>query len=108
MTKDNIVLRLMAIMLALAWIGVTGWLNFDAFAGRQSFERPELAAKLDNCEGTFKQRYDCKSSQIVADGQSTFLDLALRGGLIFGPPLILWAGWSLLPERRRRYRRAIH
>ena len=108
MTKDNIVLKWLAIFLAIVWLGTTGWLNFDAFAGRQGYERPEVQAKLSNCDGTFKQRYECKSSQIISEGRSTFLDLALRSAIIFAPPLLLWAAWSQLPDRRRRHRRTAH
>lgn len=108
MTRDNIFLKGMVILIGVAWIAITVWLNFDAFVGKQGFDRPDVAQRLANCEGTFKQRYDCKSSQIVTENQGTFLDLSLRGALIFLPPILLWVGWSQLPERRRRYRRMAH
>ena len=102
MYRNNVTLRWALIALGLLWIGAAGWANSDIFVGKQAYEKPELAERLSTCDGSFKERYDCKSRSIVHDDQQTFLLMSTAFLTIFGPPVLLWLAWSRLPDSPAR------
>lgn len=107
-TKDN-VLKWSMIVGSVLWIAIAGSFHWEAFIGPQSYEKSSVSDKIDNCEGSFKQRYECKSSLIINDSRETFMDWTWRLAVVFGPPLALGIAWQMHPEpKRRRHEKRQH
>ena len=101
---------------AVVWIAVFGWLELvqpDFHADirvRRAHEKMEQ--KFKDCWGNFSQRYDCKSALVREHDAQEFYDWAKKLGLVFAPPLALFAlyiGFVIIRERKaeavRRVRR---
>ena len=56
----------------------------------------ELQRQLEDCKGSFKERYECKSALMRSEQQSSFYFWAERLGLVFGPPLLAYIAYNLI------------
>lgn len=64
------------------------------------FLAPDVQQQMDNCGGTFQQRYDCKEAIIIAKGHRSFMIWMGKVALILGPPMALAAAASFATRRR--------
>ena len=77
---------------ALLWVFVVG---FDQFFGGSTFDyaatakEEQLQRTLASCRGTFKERYNCKSSILLAQGRDSFNYWSKKYLITFGPPIFL-------------------
>lgn len=100
MTKrDRKRLKLSVTTASLIWMAAIGWamfgqLNSDDMGNHNS---SAIRDRMAECQGTFRERYDCKESIIVKSGQQTFNDMFLRFMLVIVPPLAanIWMGLYL-------------
>lgn len=83
--------KLIVTLLCLAWIGVTGWSQFAALPESEVLNHNSTAVKekMRECEGSFSQRYDCKSAIVIESGRDTFANMVLRLSIVAVPPSLL-------------------
>ncbi|HIJ38308.1 MAG TPA: hypothetical protein HPP80_05350 [Rhodospirillaceae bacterium] len=84
---------------ALKWVGIiasTLWIIvsiytafFDVDPDQFGFKSPEVEARMQNCGGSFKQRYECKEAAILAKHRQSFVLWIEKVAAILGPPLAL-------------------
>lgn len=78
----------------IAWMAVVGWTLFVLMPA--SVEHHSSAAVKDKmatqCQGSFRDRYECKEAIIVESGRDTFWTLAGRFLAVVVPPMLL-SGW---------------
>ena len=102
---------------ALLWVFVVG---FDQFFGGSTFDyaatakEEQLQRTLASCRGTFKERYNCKSSILLAQGRDSFNYWSKKYLITFGPPIFLYVAFHMwlgrvetVEEKLRRDRLAI-
>jgi len=97
----------------LLWIlavGVDQFGDFGTFDYGKTQREEALQEQLNDCRGSFKQRYNCKSAILRAHGRDNFNYWGSKLGWTFGPALIiyiifnLWlrrVEWNEEKERRR-------
>ena len=101
---------------AVVWIAAFGWRELvrpDPHADmRATRNQAKLEQKIKDCRGNYSQRYDCKSAHIREHDVREFNRWAKKLGLVFAPPLALFAfyiGFIIIRERKaeagRRARR---
>ncbi|MBF0323836.1 MAG: hypothetical protein HQL42_02085 [Alphaproteobacteria bacterium] len=85
----------------IAWMAVVGWLLFVMMPA--SVEHHSSAAVKDRmatqCQGSFKDRYECKEAIIVESGRDTFWTMAGRFLAVVVPPMLLSAWLSSYLKR---------
>ena len=99
------------------WIFVVG---FDQFFGGSTFDyantvrEEQLQRTLASCRGTFKERYNCKSSILLAEGRNSLNYWSKKYAISFARPIFLcvafhmWLGRvETVEEKLRRKRLAI-
>ena len=85
-------------VVALLWVIVVG---FDQFFGVGTFDyaasarEEQLQSMMKACKGTFKQRYECKSAILRAQGRDTFNYWGKKYLLTFAPPLFLYVAFHM-------------
>lgn len=92
------------IALGVAWILFAvydQWLASDAILSTRT---TQYERQMESCFGTFKQRYDCKSAIMVAEGQSLFSLWATKAALIGGPPLLMAIVYGFIVGRMQAAR----
>lgn len=95
MTRTKRTLLIWSVTLScLAWMGFVGWLLFAAMPA--AVENHSSTAVKDRmatqCQGSFRDRYECKEAIIVESGRDTFFVMAGRFLAVIVPPLLL-SGW---------------
>tara|TARA_B100000315_G_scaffold258176_1_gene309407 strand:- start:17706 stop:18659 length:954 start_codon:yes stop_codon:yes gene_type:complete len=97
----------------LLWIlgvGVDQFGDFGTFDYGKSQREEQLQEQLDDCRGSFKVRYNCKSAILRAHGRDNINYWGSKIGWTFGPALLiyivfnLWlrrVEWNEEKERRR-------
>jgi hypothetical protein len=55
---------------------------------------------MQDCSGTFRQRYECKNQIIIQSDRGTFLAMLGRIAIVVVPPLLLFGGLRLAERRR--------
>lgn len=78
----------------LVWLLLMGWLMIATLPedAIQNHGTSQIKDRMDNCAGTFSERFECKERIIVASGRETFYITALRFLLVIVPPLVA-SGW---------------
>lgn len=85
-------------VVALLWVIVVG---FDQFFGVGTFDyaasarEEQLQSMMKACKGTFKQRYECKSAILRAQGRDTFNYWGKKYLLTFAQPLFLYVAFHM-------------
>ena len=75
------------------WMLVVG---FDQFFGGSTFNYADTAREeqlqrtLASCRGTFKERYHCKSSILLAEGRNSFNYWSKKYLITFAPPIFIY------------------
>lgn len=100
MTKrDRSRLKLIFTTTSLVWMAVTGWMMFAHLDQDDmgNLNSSALRDRMAECQGSFRERYDCKETLIVKSGRQTFNDMFLRFLLVIAPPLAanIWLGLYL-------------
>jgi hypothetical protein len=82
--------------ICLAWMGWTGVDQFGDVPERDllTHSSPEVRDRLRDCEGSFKQRYECKETIVIQTHRDTFYRLSERLAIVTVPPLL--AGLAFL------------
>ena len=82
------ILKWTAFIASTIWIVLTIYQEFfDVDPDRYGFKSPEVEAQMSSCGGTFRQRYECKETAILAKGRDSFVIWMEKVAMIFGPPL---------------------
>lgn len=78
----------------LLWLLLMGWLMIATLpeGAIQNHGSSQVRDRMDNCAGSFSERFECKERIIVASGRETFYITALRFLLVIVPPLAA-SGW---------------
>jgi hypothetical protein len=89
-TEPKTVVRWIAMMACVIWIGITFYQQFLSVDPDQfSFRSADVESQMKTCGGSFQQRYECKEAIIIDKGHDSFLIWAEKGCLILVPPLIV-------------------
>jgi hypothetical protein len=81
----------------MAWMALVGWLMFALLPPGAVEHHGSTAVKdrmATQCQGSFRDRYECKEAIIVETGRDTFFNLAGRFLAVILPPLLLSAWLS--------------
>lgn len=83
-------LKLALTAACFAWVGVSGWLLFaDLPAGEIQHHGSEaIKERMRECEGSFKQRYDCKEAIVIDSGRDTFWNMIARLAIMTMPAIL--------------------
>lgn len=97
MTKrDRSRLKQIFTITSLIWMATTAWLMFGHLDKDDmgNLNSSALRDRMAECQGNFRERYDCKEALIVKSGRQSFNDLFLRFLLVIVPPLAanIWLG----------------
>ena len=65
------------------------------------FRNPVIEQEMQNCAGSFEQRYNCKEALIIAKGHASFLIWLGKMALVLGPPVVVWNLLRLAARPRR-------
>lgn len=84
------------------WLVLVGWLMLATLpdSAVQNHGSSMVKDRMENCAGTFSERFDCKQQIIIASGRETFYVTALRFLLVIVPPLAA-SGWLSSYLRRQ-------
>lgn len=104
-------------VVAIIYMLVVG---FDQFFGGATFSyvttarEEHLQQTLASCRGTFRERYDCKSSILLAQGRNSFNYWSKKYLISFAPPIFIYVAFHIwlgrvetVEEKLRRERLAI-
>lgn len=94
------------ILLSLAWMVAIGLFLFRQHTDPEleALRRHQFEQKMNDCRGTFAERYECTSALLRKQSSDKANWWALRLLLLFGPPLgacAAYATWWNVRERRR-------
>ena len=90
-----------AMAAGVVWVSVMFYVEFLTIDPNDyGFLAPDVAEQMDNCAGTFQQRYDCKEALIIRKGQRSFVIWMGKVALILGPPIVLASLLSYSTKRR--------
>jgi hypothetical protein len=98
------------VALALAWLAGAGIAAFATIPEDEilTINSPSVQQRLrDECGGTFQQRYDCKESIITEIGRQTFLNLAIRSGIVALGPLAALIVFVIFFRKKRGFPAAL-
>lgn len=88
-----------AIALAFVWLAGVGWLQFSEAIGDYGLKSATYQRGSSECEGSYANRYDCKSSILIAGENQAFFSWLLKFAIVFLPPIGL--GYLYGAVRRR-------
>lgn len=94
-----------AMAACVLWMGAAVYFQFFSVDPDQyGFRSPEVERQIQNCGGSFEQRYKCKDTLIIQKERGSFMIWVLKMVLVFGPPaallaLVRFAG-ARWPERK--------
>lgn len=96
-----------AVTISLIWIAGSGWLLTSRVnPGLARMHQMQFEQRLQDCQGKFSERYDCKSSLMREQDREQMATWALWLAIILGPPLLLSIVVSIagrrMEDRRRR------
>lgn len=94
------VLKWLMIAIAAAWIAGAGWFQIAGVTGNYGIGSSSYRKVSGACNGSFANRYACKSSAIIAGENQAFIDWAVRLAIIFIPPLGLTIVFGFVRRRR--------
>lgn len=94
-------LKLLLSGVCLAWAALAGWNLFlnvpeDSLLHHKSAIVKE---RMERCQGTFQQRYDCKEAIVIEAQRETFMNMLGRTAIIVVPALILGLGGNMVLNR---------
>jgi hypothetical protein len=94
--------RRVALAVGAVWMAWAVWDQFltlpaDEIANHSS---AVVQDRMQDCSGTFRQRYECKNLIIVESDRSTFFQMVGRIAIVVVPPLLLWGALTLADRRR--------
>jgi hypothetical protein len=102
------IMKRLLIALSVAWVlfaAYDQWLASDAIISTRT---TQFDRQMESCYGTFKQRYDCKSAIMVAEGQNLFALWATKAAIIGLPPLLIAIIYSfVVNQMRARHQREL-
>ena len=101
------ILRWVVYAASLAWILASSWYIFlhdsEPDMNRLAFER-QIEQKIDDCRGTFSQRYDCKSALLREKYVQSFYWWSERISIIVVPSLVVLTVLYFFLQWRARLR----
>lgn len=83
-------LKLLLSAACFAWVGVSAWIVFsDIPEGEiQHHGSDAVKERMRECEGSFKQRYDCKEAIVIESGRDTFQNMIERLAIVAVPAIL--------------------
>lgn len=83
--------KLLLTTACFAWVGIAGWIMFTELPedALQTHSSDAVKERLKECEGTFKQRYDCKETIVIETHRKTFWSLTERLLFVTVPALFV-------------------
>lgn len=103
-------LRWTVVVGCFGWMGVVGWAQFRDVPEREllTHSSRQVQERLTSCDGTFKQRYDCKSTIVLQTERQTIWHGVVRLAMVVLPPLAAAAAFIFLVPKpalvRRRFK----
>jgi len=100
--KTKKIVRWGSAVVGLIWIGAVGIAEFNDVGitgGGSNFRDKEIQKRLAKCSGSFKKRYDCKSSILRAAGADSFNYWGKKYGITFGPAIFLYVSFHIWLRR---------
>lgn len=89
-TDKRTAIKWLTTILSGLWMAWGIWLQFfNVDPTNFGFRSAEVEARMQECGGTFQQRYECKEAIILAKGHDSFVIWLEKVGFILGPPLLL-------------------
>ena len=95
-----LVLKGIMIAIALLWIAGAGWIQIPSSAGDYGLGSYSYRKASGACEGSFSDRYECKSSALISGENQAFIDWSVRLAIVFVPPLGLSIVYGFIRRRR--------
>jgi len=95
-------LKWCAVAVSVLWMVAAGWGELSKITLPDDFRSTSYKREAERCAGSFANRYECKSSIIIGNDNSTFYDWVLRFAIVFVPPALIAALYSKVQERRER------
>lgn len=94
-------LKLLLSGICLTWAALAGWNLFlnvpeDSLLHHKSAIVKE---RMERCQGTFQQRYDCKEAIVIEAQRETFMNMLGRTGIVVVPALVLGLGGTMVLRR---------
>jgi hypothetical protein len=96
------ILKWCAVAVSVLWMAAAGWGELSKIALPNDFRSASYKHEAEHCAGSFASRYECKSSIIIGNDNSTFYDWVLRLAIVFVPPALIGILYSKVEERRER------
>ena len=96
------ILKWGALAVGLIWAIAAGWGELSKMELPDNFRSTSYKRQAEKCEGSFQNRFDCKSAIIINSDNSTFNDWVLRFAIVFGPPVLIWVLYNQVQRRRER------
>lgn len=96
------ILKWCAVAVSVLWMAAAGWGELSKMSLPDDFRSASYKREAERCGGSFSSRYECKSSIIIGNDNSTFYDWALRLAIVFVPPALIRMLYSKVQERRER------
>ncbi|MGE5548145.1 MAG: hypothetical protein ACM33T_14660 [Solirubrobacterales bacterium] len=93
--------KLLVGLLCLVWIAGSGVAMFATLGEDevQTHSSDTVKDRLRDCEGTFKQRYECKEAIVIQTHRKTFYTLSERLAIVVLPPSLLAIAFSMALKR---------
>jgi len=95
--RSKSIVKWLCLLAALLWIAGAGWMQWDRIAAGGISQKPEDAVSyriLRECSGTFQERTECAADMLRAAERQKFNNWLIILGILFGPPIVLYAGYS--------------
>lgn len=75
---------------AMLWLVLVGWLMAATLpeGAVENHSSASVQARMSDCAGNFRERYQCKEDIIVKSGQITFFQVSTRFLFVIVPPML--------------------
>lgn len=111
MLRDINHAKWLAIGAAVFWLALSGWYQFTQFDTSYYYKSQYYVGSAQDikierdladrtCWGSFEQRYECRSSIRLANQRQIFGVWVKKLFIVFGPPIILFAGYRYMFRAR--------
>lgn len=93
--------KLLLTTTCFAWVGVAGWAMFSDLPDDsvQTHNSEIVKGRMKECDGTFKQRYECKEAIVIDAGRKTFWSLTERLLIVTLPAIFAGIGGGIIIRR---------
>jgi hypothetical protein len=96
------ILKWCAVAVSVIWIIAAGWGELSKMELPNDFRSASDKREAERCGGSFARRYECKSSIIIGNDNTTFYDWVERLVIVFLPPLLIGLLYGKVQQRREQ------